>query len=101
MQPYANAFCKFQQLENKMESCPSPHACNGKSSLPADVWMVFCVFVCVCVCLCISRRSDIHTNTTVTLNVVHTGLRSCVVGRVFTGIQMGFYKRILETLFYF
>jgi len=51
--------------------------------------------------LCISRRSDIHTNTTVTLNVVHTSLRSCVVGRVLTGIQMGFYKGILETLYIF
>jgi len=28
------------------------------------------------VCVCISRRADIHT--TVTLNVVHTILRSCV-----------------------
>jgi len=45
MQPYANAFCKFQQLENKLKSWPSPHACNVKRSLPVEVWMVF--YVCM------------------------------------------------------
>ena len=51
-------------------------------------------------CVCVSRRSDIHTITTVTLNVVHNSMKSCVVGRVFTGIQMGFYERILETFLF-
>lgn len=51
-------------------------------------------------CAYVSADGQTFIRTQVTLNVVHTSMKSCVVGRVFTGIQMGFYERILETFLF-